>query len=313
MKRFGGQVVNAGEIIVRQRGTHFHPGLNVGRGRDDTLFALAAGAVEFGTSAAARSSTSSSRRRSNRPPGIGPRTERAGEIPARFVVSQDLYGSEEALTMATFVDRVTLHVTAGNGGNGCASVRREKFKPLGGPDGGNGGRGGDIVLVADPNHDRCSTTTSRPHRKAGNGKPGVGDHRAGANGEDLCCRCPSARSCKRRRRRGRRRPGRRRHPLRRRRRRPGGLGNAALATTKRKAPGFALLGEPARTATFSLELKTVADVALVGFPSAGKSSLIAAMSAAKPKIADYPFTTLVPNLGVVRRATSATPSPTCPA
>ncbi|HEV2345178.1 MAG TPA: GTPase ObgE [Actinocrinis sp.] len=201
--------------------------------------------------------------------------------------------------MATFVDRVMLHVAAGKGGNGCASVHREKFKPLGGPDGANGGRGGDVVLVVDPDVTSLIEYHYSPHRVAGNGKPGAGDLRQGANGTDVVLPVPSGTVVKSKDGEaladlvgaGTRlvlvKGG------------PGGLGNAALATTRRKAPGFALLGEPGESGDFVLELKSVADVALIGYPSAGKSSLIAAMSAAKPKIADYPFTTLVPNLGVV--------------
>jgi GTP-binding protein len=198
-----------------------------------------------------------------------------------------------------FVDRVVLHVAAGNGGHGCASVHREKFKPLGGPDGGNGGRGGDVIVEVDPNTASLLDYHRRPHRRGGNGRPGQGSHRNGADGGDIVLPVPNGTVVKSRRGdvladlvgAGTRfvllEGGR------------GGLGNAALASAKRKAPGFALLGEPGSALDVELELKTVADVALVGFPSAGKSSLIAALSAARPKIADYPFTTLVPNLGVV--------------
>ena len=201
--------------------------------------------------------------------------------------------------MTTFVDRVELHVAAGNGGHGCASVHREKFKPLGGPDGGNGGRGGDVILVVDQSVTTLLDYHHSPHRKATNGKPGEGGNRSGKDGADLVLPVPDGTVVLDRHgevladlvgegtRYVAAQGGR------------GGLGNAALASARRKAPGFALLGEPGRSGDVVLELKTVADVALVGYPSAGKSSLISVLSAAKPKIADYPFTTLVPNLGVV--------------
>ncbi|MER7723382.1 GTPase ObgE [Streptomyces sp. NPDC096323] len=201
--------------------------------------------------------------------------------------------------MTTFVDRVELHVAAGNGGHGCASVHREKFKPLGGPDGGNGGRGGDVTLIVDQAVTTLLDYHHHPHRKATNGQPGAGDNRTGKEGQDLVLPVPDGtvvldgegnvladlvgQGTMFVAGQGGR----------------GGLGNGALASARRKAPGFALLGEPGEARDIVLELKTVADVALVGYPSAGKSSLISVLSAAKPKIADYPFTTLVPNLGVV--------------
>jgi len=201
--------------------------------------------------------------------------------------------------MPSFIDRVVLHVAGGDGGNGCTSVHREKFKPLAGPDGGDGGHGGDVVLTVDPRVTTLLSYHRSPHQRAGNGTPGMGDWRRGTDGKNLVLPVPEGTVVKDSRGQviadlvgegtsvvvaqgG-----------------TGGRGNFSLASSKRKAPGFHLLGEPGQAQDITLELKTIADVALVGYPSAGKSSLIAAMSAARPKIADYPFTTLVPNLGVV--------------
>ncbi|GAA1625048.1 GTPase ObgE [Leucobacter chromiireducens] len=206
--------------------------------------------------------------------------------------------------MVTFVDQVQVHLQSGRGGNGCVSVRREKFKPLAGPDGGAGGDGGDIVILADPQVTTLLEYHRRPHRVAENGGYGAGGYRAGTTAADLILPVPVGTVVKDA-------DGETLIDL----NEPGmsivaakggigGLGNNALASAKRVAPGFALLGTEGWSGSITLELKTIADVAFVGYPSAGKSSLIAAMSAAKPKIADYPFTTLHPNLGVVQAGDS---------
>ncbi|KAI4453036.1 developmentally regulated gtp-binding protein-related [Holotrichia oblita] len=270
VKRGDGQFVLAGNILVRQRGTKIHPGTNVGRGNDDTLFALIDGKVKF---------------------------ERKGKDKKQPNFQTPPTGRRERLM---FIDTAKIYVKAGNGGNGAVSFHREKYVAAGGPDGGDGGRGGSVILVADENMNTLMDFRYKKKYAAQDGENGKGSKMSGRDGENLIIKVPVGTIVKDKETKkvitdlkahndsfviakgGN-----------------GGWGNSHFATPSRQAPKFSKSGLLGVEREIILELKLIADIGLLGFPNVGKSTLLSIVSDAKPKIANYHFTTLAPNLGVV--------------
>ncbi len=288
VKKFGGEAVLAGNILVRQRGTTMRAGTNVGIGTDHTLFALKPGRVKFCEEGCREAHLRERRRRV-----IRSRDSRS-ENPARSRVF--CWGTKSM----KFVDEARVKVQAGNGGRGCVSFRREKFVPFGGPDGGDGGHGGSVTFRAREGINTLVDFRVERTFRAENGEPGGGRDMSGRGGKDTLVMVPVgtivrdtetgevlgdlaqadmellvARGGK------------------------GGYGNQKFKSSKNRSPRQFGPGLPGEQRALELELKVIADVGLLGLPNAGKSTLISAVSAARPKIADYPFTTLYPNLGVI--------------
>src|SRR6266850_2556407 len=199
-----------------------------------------------------------------------------------------------------FIDEAKIRVKAGDGGNGCVAFRREKFVPRGGPSGGDGGRGGDVIMESSQRHNTLIHFRYNPEHKAQRGRHGEGSNRSGREGQDVLLKVPVGTVVYNDE------TGERVHDFSHADERlviaqggRGGRGNARFATSTHQAPRESEAGRPGEECTYRLELKLLADVGLVGYPNVGKSTLISRISAARPKIADYPFTTLEPNLGVV--------------